>query len=99
MRHTPFSNAATIQDGIVIDLSDMPSEGLSSDRSSITVSPAAKWDDLYELLDPLNLTVVGGRVAGVGVGGLALGCGISYVSARHGFACDSVENFQVSVPA
>lgn len=73
----------------------MPSEGLADDRNSITVSPAAKWDDIYEQLDPLNLTVVGGRVAGVGVGGLVLGCGISYVSARHGFACDNVESFQV----
>lgn len=94
--HTPFHGAATLDDGIVIDLSDMPSEGLKDDRSVVTVSPAVKWDELYEQLDPLNLTVVGGRVAGVGVGGLVLGCGISYVSARHGFACDNVENFQVT---
>ncbi|PIA90436.1 Bifunctional solanapyrone synthase [Cercospora beticola] len=93
--HTPFREAATLDDGIVIDLSKMPSEGLAEDQSSITVSPATKWDQLYEQLDPLNLTVVGGRVAGVGVGGLVLGCGISYVSSKHGFACDNVENFQV----
>lgn len=77
----------------------MPSEGLAEDQSSITVSPATKWDQLYEQLDPLNLTVVGGRVAGVGVGGLVLGCGISYVSSKHGFACDNVENFQVLHPS
>jgi hypothetical protein len=38
------------------------------------VSPARKWDELYAELDPLGLTVIGGRVAGVGVGGLVLGC-------------------------
>ena len=73
-RHTPFPNAATIEQGIVIDLTYMPSEGLSKDTKTITVSPASKWDNLYEELDPLNLTVIGGRVAGVGVGGLVTGC-------------------------
>lgn len=58
----------------MIDLSDMQSAGLSDDVKTMTVSPARRWDDLYEELQPMNLTVVGGRVAGVGVGGLILGC-------------------------
>jgi FAD/FMN-containing dehydrogenase len=73
-RHTPFKGAATLDQGIVIDLARLPSAGLSHDGKTMTVSPARKWDDLYEELDPLNLTVIGGRVAGVGVGGLVLGC-------------------------
>ena len=73
-RHTPFKGAATLDQGIVIDLSRLPSAGLSGDGKTMTVSPACKWDDLYEELDPFNLTVIGGRVAGVGVGGLVLGC-------------------------
>jgi FAD/FMN-containing dehydrogenase len=119
-RHTPFKGAATLDQGIVVDLARLPSAGLSRDGKTMTVSPARKWDDLYEELDPLNLTVIGGRVAGVGVGGLVLGCesplhnfaqrrnkrmltlihvgGISYLSARHGFACDHVVNFEVSTP-
>jgi len=63
-----------LEQGINIDLSRLPSPGLSHDGKIMTVSPARKWDDLYDELDPLNLTVVGGRVAGVGVGGLVLGC-------------------------
>lgn len=73
-RHTPFKGAATLDQGIVIDLSRLPSAGLARDGKTMTVSPARRWDDLYEELDPLNLTVIGGRVAGVGVGGLVLGC-------------------------
>lgn len=73
-RHTPFKGAATLDQGIVIDLSRLPSAGLSHDGKTMTVSPARKWDELYAELDPLNLTVIGGRVAGVGVGGLVLGC-------------------------
>lgn len=55
----------------------------------MTVSPARKWDYLYEELDPLNLTVIGGRVAGVGVGGLVLGCELSlHIShCKAGSAC------------
>jgi hypothetical protein len=76
-RHTPFKGAATLDQGIVIDLAHLPSAGLSHDGKTMTVSSARKWDDLYEELDPLNLTVIGGRVAGVGVGGLVLGCELS----------------------
>lgn len=72
--HTPFKDAASIEQGIVIDLSNMPSAGLSADMQTMTVSPARRWDDLYEELQSSNLTVVGGRVAGVGVGGLVTGC-------------------------
>ncbi|KAK7959420.1 oxidoreductase- FAD-binding [Apiospora aurea] len=36
-----------------------------------------------------------GRVAGVGVGGLTLGGGISHLSPQHGWTCDTVLNFEV----
>ncbi|KXT11005.1 hypothetical protein AC579_5008 [Pseudocercospora musae] len=89
-RHTPFPGAAIVENGIVIDLNNLPASGLSADRRKITVSPSQKWDEVYELLDTYNLSTLGGRVAGVGVGGLITGCGISYFSPRYGFACDLV---------
>ena len=33
------------------------------------------WDDVYEQLQQFNVTVIGGRVAGIGVAGLTLGGG------------------------
>lgn len=84
-RHTPFKGAATLEQGIAVDLSRLPSPGLSHNGKAMTVSPARRWDDLYEELDPLNLTVIGGRVAGVGVGGLVLGCK-SLLRISHGIA-------------
>lgn len=71
----------------MIDLSSMPSTGLSKDKKTITVSPARKWDDLYEELEPHNMTVVGGRVAGVGVGGLVTGC--KFIEAT---VCDAADS-------
>jgi hypothetical protein len=37
------------------------------------VGPGANWGRAYEVLDPLNISVVGGRSAEVGVGGFILG--------------------------
>ncbi|KAI9685962.1 MAG: hypothetical protein M1820_010700 [Bogoriella megaspora] len=94
-RHTPYAGAATIDQGIVIDLTNMPSAGLAADRKTITVSPSQTWDQVFAALDAYNLATLGGRVGGVGVGGLTTGCGISYFSPRYGFTCDMVENFEV----
>ena len=38
----------------------------------VAVGPGNRWSDVYAVLDPLNLTVVGGRSETVGVGGLLL---------------------------
>lgn len=38
-----------------------------------TIGAGAKWGDVYDQLDAYNVTVVGGRVSDVGVGGLILG--------------------------
>jgi hypothetical protein len=37
------------------------------------VGPGANWGQVYGVLDPLNISVVGGRSAEVGVGGVILG--------------------------
>lgn len=46
---------------------------LSQDRTTTSVGPGNTWGDVYAVLDPLGVSVVGGREAGVGVGGLLLG--------------------------
>ena len=43
---------------------------------SVDVGPGLIWDDVYAALDPQNITVVGGRVSGVGVAGFVLGGGM-----------------------
>lgn len=93
--HTPYKGAASIDGGILIDLAHLPAQGLSSDRKTIVVSPGQTWDQVTEQLDPYDLSTLGARVAGVGVGGAVLNCGTSFFSARHGFICDVVEDFEV----
>jgi FAD/FMN-containing dehydrogenase len=65
-----FSN---INGGVVIDLSGLNAVSVSDDREVVRIGPGATWGDVYGTLGPMNLTVPGGRHAGVGAGGLPLG--------------------------
>ncbi|KAL2865154.1 FAD-binding oxidoreductase [Aspergillus lucknowensis] len=90
--NTGFSN---IQNGITIDLTSLNNITLTDDRETVSVGAGATWGDVYAVLEPIGLSVPGGRAAQVGVGGLALGGGISYFSPRYGWTCDSVSNFEI----
>ncbi|XDG01788.1 hypothetical protein ABKA04_001403 [Annulohypoxylon sp. FPYF3050] len=91
--HMDFES--NINGGVTIDLRALNAISLNEDRSLASIGVGATWDEIYNYLDPLGLSVNGGRAAGVGVGGLTLGGGISYTSPRYGFTCDSVRNFQI----
>ncbi|KAI5919909.1 putative oxidoreductase [Camillea tinctor] len=93
--HTWFANANSAPGGITIDMRGLNSVDLSADKSSVSVGTGATWDAVYGKLDPLGLSVAGGRVAGVGVGGLTLGGGISYFGPREGFTCNQATSFEV----
>ncbi|KAI3317205.1 putative oxidoreductase [Xylariaceae sp. AK1471] len=93
--HTWFADANSAPSGVTIDLRGLNSVDLSADQSSVSVGAGATWDAIYGKLDPLGLSVAGGRVAGVGVGGLTLGGGISYFGPREGWTCNQATSFQV----
>ncbi|PPR03987.1 hypothetical protein CVT24_008306 [Panaeolus cyanescens] len=56
------------------------------------------WDDVYAALEPFNRTVVGGRVSGVGVAGLALGGGYSWKTNQYGLTVDNIQAFRLVKP-
>nr|POF06956.1 fad-dependent monooxygenase yanf [Quercus suber] len=71
--HSPEAGFASIDGGIVIDLSLLNKITLSSDRRSASIGVGARWADVSTKLDGVGLAIVGGRNADVGVGGLVLG--------------------------
>ena len=75
--HMPSPLAANINNGILIDLSRFNHVHYDATKSLVTVGSGSRWEDLYSAIDPYNVTVVGGRVLDVGVGGLTLGCKFS----------------------
>ncbi|EME84612.1 uncharacterized protein MYCFIDRAFT_117579, partial [Pseudocercospora fijiensis CIRAD86] len=93
--HTPWQGAANIENGVTVDLTQLNNVKLSEDHSIASVGAGATWGAVYRTLDEHRLSVTGGRVSSVGVGGLTLGGGISFFSPRYGFVCDGIESYEV----
>ena len=71
--HTAQAGSANIQGGVTIDMSGFNTITLSSDKTSVSVGAGQRWGNVYDVLQPLGLSVVGGRGNQIGVGGFTLG--------------------------
>ena len=60
-------------EGVTIDLTKRNEVRLSEDKKSVVVGAGSQWVDVYRKVEEDGLSVVGGRVADVGVGGLLTG--------------------------
>lgn len=65
-----FSN---VKGGITVDLTRMKDIELSEDDEMVKVGAGCRWEEVYEVVEPRGLMVVGGRDSTVGVGGFLLG--------------------------
>lgn len=68
-----FARASNAIGGVTIDLQNFNSLSISEDYSSTWIGSGKRWGEVYEVLEPMNLTVVGGRDTQLGVGGFILG--------------------------
>ncbi|KAF4963348.1 hypothetical protein FSARC_8635 [Fusarium sarcochroum] len=93
--HTAFQEGSNIQNGVVIAMDLMNDIKISADRSTVSVSPGARWINVTDAVTPHGIAVVGGRSPMVGVSGFILGGGMSFLTGRRGMGCDNVRNFQV----
>lgn len=93
--HTSWAGASNIDGGVTLDLRGLSNVDVKEDGTVVQVGTGATWDAVYKTLDPIGKGAAGGRVAGVGVGGLTVGGGISHFSPQYGWTCDTVRNFQV----
>jgi FAD/FMN-containing dehydrogenase len=71
--HSPHANTGNIDGGVLIDMSMFDQLEYSAEAKTVTVGTGLRWGEVYPKLDLYNVTVVGGRVPHVGVGGLILG--------------------------
>jgi FAD/FMN-containing dehydrogenase len=88
-------NSNNIATGVTIDLTQLNATTYDATTNVASLGTGARWLSVYEELEKDGVTVTGGRQGIVGVGGLMLGGGISWYTARTGFACDSVVNYEV----
>jgi FAD/FMN-containing dehydrogenase len=71
--HSPFAGSANVNDGITIDLRSINTVEVNEMIGIASIGGGTIWSHVYEKLDPLGLSVVGGHVYDVGVGGFTLG--------------------------
>ncbi|KAJ0162362.1 Bifunctional solanapyrone synthase [Colletotrichum tanaceti] len=95
--HAAMAGASSIEGGITVSFTNMRGISLSSDRKVASVQPGNVWGDVYQELTKYDLTVIGGRISSVGVGGLTTGGGISFFSGLYGWACDNVDSYDKQV--
>ena len=67
------SGSASIEDGLVIDLSRMRSVTVDRENKTITAGGGTLWSDVDDEAAKYGLATVGGTVNHTGVGGLTLG--------------------------
>ncbi|KAK8084280.1 hypothetical protein PG997_005551 [Apiospora hydei] len=85
----------SLEQGVVVDLARLNATTYDAATKIASVGPGARWGEVYARLEEHGVSVTGGREGVVGVGGLLLGGGVSWHTARTGFACDSVIDYEV----
>lgn len=68
-----MAGASSIEGGITVSFTNMRGVSLSADRKVASVQPGNVWGDVYQELTKYDVTVIGGRIYSVGVGGLTTG--------------------------
>lgn len=69
--------------GFTVDVKHLNHISVSENQNVVSFGSGCRWRDVYGVLEPLNLTTVGGRSSDVGVGGFLLGGMSSLVARSH----------------
>ncbi|KAK7452778.1 hypothetical protein VKT23_012181 [Stygiomarasmius scandens] len=84
--------------GVMISMAKFNQINNDPSTGTVEIGPGTTWDQVYTKLEALNLTVVGGRIPGVGVGGLLLGGGYSWYTDEFGLAVDNIVSYDLVLP-
>ncbi|RVD81180.1 uncharacterized protein DFL_009054 [Arthrobotrys flagrans] len=93
--HDPNIGHATVQDGVLISLSKLSGTTYDRARNVALVKPGGEWNDVITALNKEGVTVVGGRLGIVGIAGLLLQGGISFLSSQYGLAADNIVGWEI----
>ncbi|KAJ3531910.1 hypothetical protein NM208_g372 [Fusarium decemcellulare] len=93
--HDPNPGHATVKDGVLISFSEMVGATYDKSKNLAYVKPGGEWNDVISDLYEDGVTIVGGRLGLVGVGGFLLQGGISFLSSQYGLAADNVVGWEL----
>jgi FAD/FMN-containing dehydrogenase len=89
------AGTAVVDDGLVVDLSDMRAVRIDASGRTVHVEGGATWADVDRVTAPLGLATPGGVVSETGVAGLALSGGVSHQRRRDGMTVDNLVSAEV----
>jgi FAD/FMN-containing dehydrogenase len=81
---------ASVDGGVVVDLSPLDSVAVDPATRTVRVGAGAVWGQVDAATQPHELAVPTGIISSTGVAGLTLGGGHGYLSRRHGLTIDNL---------
>lgn len=81
---------ATIDDGLVIDLSGLKTIEVDANNQTATAGGGVTWGELDAATQPYGLATPGGVFSDTGIAGLTLGGGYGWLRNMYGLSCDNL---------
>lgn len=89
------TSGASSSEGMLIHLGNMRKVEINETNMTVSFEGGCVWADIDKPLEARGLAVVGGAVNHTGVGGLILGGGHGWLTAKHGLAIDNLLAVQI----
>ncbi|KAH8826236.1 hypothetical protein DL96DRAFT_1607542 [Flagelloscypha sp. PMI_526] len=93
--HSAMVGWNNVDGGVLISFRDMAGVSYDTVSEVATLQPGARWNQTLLALSEYGVAVSGGRMGDVGVGGLLLGGGYSYLSPQVGHSADMIREMDV----
>jgi len=89
------SGRATIEGGLMIDLSLLKGISVSPDIRRVRAQGGVTWGEFNRETQVHGLATTGGVVSTTGIGGLTLGGGLGWLLGTHGLAIDNLRSVEL----
>src|ERR1044071_1403964 len=86
---------ATVDDGLLIDLSLMKGIHVDPSRRTVKAQGGATWGELNRETQLHELAVTGGVISTTGIAGLTLGGGLGWLMSKYGLALDNLVSVEL----
>lgn len=89
------AGSAVVDDGLVVDLSEMNGVRVDPDARTVRAEGGATWADVDRETQAFGLATPGGVISDTGIGGLTLGGGFGHLTRKYGLSSDNLVSVDV----